>query len=397
MMKCLIVFIFTVATCHAEIEFSGRVRNFSLELLHYTQLETEGHVVISPFGIWSLMTGVALGATGKSKAQLERAFLLPGNQISIINGYQNLTKTVLDPRTQGVQLASKNFVFKDKGFHMLADFKKTLTSDFGAKIVELDFKDSTTAARIANTAIEDSGATVSNVLRSDDFGTARMILTNVISFKGLWSSPFNVSDTNIEPFYDENKKQIGQVKMMYQRAMFPFSNIQSLNATVMQLPYGDDNKYSMLIILPYPKIKVTEVYKKFTIIPMNDILNRLENDTKEYGMEDVDLKIPRFKISTNVVLNKPLNNMGVFDIFSPKLASFEKITKEEIFISAIVHKADIEVTESGTVASAATSAYIIDRISTPVFEANRPFIYFVMEKESSTAIFSGIYSKPSVF
>ncbi|XP_026500065.2 serine protease inhibitor 2.1-like [Vanessa tameamea] len=396
-MYYLIFFIFTVATCHAAVEFSGRVRNFSLELLHYTQLETEGHVVISPFGIWSLMTGVALGATGNSRAQLSRTFLLPSNQNAIINGYQNLTRTVLETKTPGVQLTTKNFVFIDKGFHVFDAFKRTLTSDFAAKIIELDFKDSTTAARIANTAIEDSGATVSNVLRSDDFGTARMILTNVISFKGLWSSPFNVSETNVEPFYDENKKQIGQVKMMYQRATLPYSNIQALNATVMQLTYGGDNKYSMLVILPYPKIKVTEVYKKFTMITLKDILERLENDTKEYGLDEVDLKLPRFKISTNVVLNKPLNSMGVFDIFSPKLASFEKITKEEIFISAIVHKADIEVTESGTVASAASSAYIVDRISTPAFEANRPFIYFVMEKETTTVIFSGIYSKPSVF
>nr|XP_026500064.1 serine protease inhibitor 77Ba-like [Vanessa tameamea] len=396
-MKCLIFFIFTVATCRADVEFSGRVRNFSLELLHYTQLETDGHVVISPFGIWSLMTGVALGATGNSRAQLERAFLLPGNQISIINGYQNLTKTVLDPRTPGVQLASKNFVFKDKGFHVFPAFKKTLTTDFGAKIVQLDFKDSTSAARIANTAIEDSGATVSNVLRSEDFGTARMILTNVISFKGLWSSPFNVSDTNIESFYDEYKNEIGKVKMMYQRAMLPYSNIQELSALVMELPYGNDNKYSMLIILPYPKINVTEVYKKFSTVTLKDIFERLDSDVKEYGLEDVDVKLPRFKISTNVVLNKPLNSMGVFDIFSSKLASFEKITSEEIFISAIVHKADIEVTESGTVASADTSAYFADRISTPAFEANRPFIYFVMEKMTTTIIFSGIYSKPSVF
>ncbi|CAH2098418.1 unnamed protein product [Euphydryas editha] len=396
-MKCLIIFIFTVATCYAGVEFSGRARNFSIELLHYTQLETHGHVVISPFGIWSLMTGVALGATGKSRSQLQRAFLLPKEQISIINGYKNLTKTVLDPTTLGVTLASRNFLFLDNGFNIFETFRKMLTTDFEAKLIELDFKDSDSAARVANTAIKDSGATVSNVLRSDDFGNSRMILTNVISFKGLWLSPFNVSDTNIEPFYDENKKKIGEVKMMYQRAMLPYSNIQEMAATVLELPYGDGKKYSMLVILPYPKVSVSEVYKKFSTITLKDIFERLESDTLEYGLEDVDVKLPRFKISTNVVLNKPLNSMGVFDIFNSKLASFERITSEEIFISAIVHKADIEVTESGTVASADTSAYFADRISTPNFEANRPFIYFVMEKSTTTVIFSGIYSKPSVF
>lgn len=396
-MKCIIFFILTIASCYAEVEFSGRPRNFSLELLHHTLLETDGHVVISPFGIWTLMTGVAIGATGRSRSQLVRAALLPKDQNTILDGYRNMTKTVLDPKTQGVQLTSKNFVFTDKGFAIYPAFKRTLTSNFQSNLIELDFTNPKSAARIANTVIESTGATVSNVLRSDDFEKSRMIVTNVISFKGLWSSPFNKSDTTVEKFYDENKKEIGQVNMMYQRAMLPYSNLQALSATVVELPYGNDNKYSMLIILPYPKISVSKVYQKLSVITIKDIFAKLVSDAEEYGIEDVDLKVPRFKISTNVVLNKPLNNMGVTDIFSPQLAKFENVSKHEFYISAIVHKADIEVTESGTVASAATSAYFSDRISTPTFEANRPFIYFVIEKTTTTIIFSGVYSKPSIF
>lgn len=394
-MKIAILLLFFV-TCYAEIDFSGRARNFSIELLYHTQLETDGHVVISPFGIWTLMTGVTLGASGNSRKQLSRALLLPSNDNSVINGYTNLTKTVLDPRTEGVKLKSKNFVFLDKGFNINSDFKKLLTNDFDSKVMSLDFKDPT-AASVANALIENSGATVSNVLRSDDFAVSRMILTNVISFKGFWALPFNASDTKVEPFYNENKIEIGSVKMMYQRAPFPFSNVQSLQAHVLELPYGNDNKYSMLIILPYPRVKVNDVYRRLSKVSLSDIFKRLEKDIEDFGLEEVDVKLPRFKISTNVVLNSPLIKMGVHDIFSSRDAKFEKITREEIFISAIVHKADIEVTEAGTVASAETSAYFADRITTPQFNANRPFIYFVLEKSTTTVIFSGIYSKPSVF
>lgn len=394
-MKIGILLLFFVK-CYADIDFSGRARNFSIELLYYTQLETDGHVVISPFGIWTLLAGVTLGASGNSRKQLSRTLLLPSNDNSIINGYVNLTKTVLDPRTEGVTLKSKNFVFLDKGFNILSDFKRLITNDFDSQVMTLDFKDPT-AASVANALIENSGATVSNVLRSDDFSVSRMILTNVISFKGLWSLPFNRTDTQVEPFYDENKKQIGTVKMMYQRNQFPFSNMQSLQAHALELPYGNDNKYSMLILLPYPRSTVNEVYMKLSKVTLTDIFKRLEDDIENFGLEDVDVKLPRFKISTNIVLNTPLIKMGVRDIFSSSAAKFGKITKEDIFISAIVHKADIEVTESGTVASAETSAYFADRITTPRFDANRPFIYFVIEKSTTTVIFSGIYSKPSVF
>ncbi|XP_041972579.1 serine protease inhibitor 77Ba-like [Aricia agestis] len=396
-MKSLFFLIFVIASCSCAVEFSSRARNFSIELLHYTQKEKEGHVVISPFGIWSLMTGIALGAGGNSRSQLSRAFFLPSNQFTIINGYQNLTRTVLDPTTKGVTLTSKNFMFVDRSFTINPNFEKIMLSDFSAMIRNLNFKEPDTAAKIANNLIQGSGASVSNVLRSDDFEQSRMILTNVITFKGLWGSPFNVSETNVESFYDENKRKMGEVNMMYQRAQLPFSNIQALSSLILELPYGQDRKYCMLILLPYPKVKVEQVYANLQKVSFGEIFDKLQKDINDFGLEDVDVKLPRFKISTNIVLNKPLNSMGVYDIFDPNLANFKDITNEDIFVSAIVHKADIEVTESGTVASAVTSAYFADRISTPNFEANRPFIYFVMEKPTRTVIFGGIYSTPSVF
>ncbi|XP_048007182.1 serine protease inhibitor 2.1-like [Leguminivora glycinivorella] len=391
-----IVFLLFVATSYAE-EFSARSRNFSIELLHHTQKQTGGHVVISPFGIWTLMTGVALGATGNSFAELQRAFILPRSKKTVIAGYKELTKAVLNPSTNGVSLTSKNFVFIDDDFTLNPDFRKTISTDFDATIKVLDFKNPDLAAGKANNFIQNSGGRVSNVLTSDDFAESRMILTNVISFKGLWSSPFNASETTVENFYNENNEVVGQVNMMYQRAEFPFSNIVELKAFVVELPYGNDGKYSMLLILPHPRVKLDGVYRRLENVTLTEITKKLQSDMDEYGATDVDIKLPRFKISTNVVMNKPLNDMGVYDIFEPDAASFKRVTNENIYVSAIVHKADIEVTETGTVASASTSANFADRISTPLIRANKPFLYFIIEKTTTTVIFGGIYSKPTVY
>lgn len=393
------ILLFTIiSTCTCDVDFSERPRNFSIELVHFTQLESDGHVVISPFGIWSLMTGVALGTTGESYRQLSRAFILPRNPSSLIQGYKDLTKSVLDPTTNGVTLTSKNYVFVADDFNMFQDFRNVIQDDFGAAVKVLDFKDPNTAARIANNYILNSGGgRVANVLKSDDFDGSRMILSNVISFKGLWSSPFNKSETSRRPFYDENRMQIGEVNMMYQKAPFPFSSISKLKAFVLELPYGNDNKYSMLVILPYNNVKVSDMYKNFATVPLKDILQKLEDDVEKFGTVDIEVQIPRFQISTNVVLNKPLNYMGVYDIFEPGRASFKRITDGDIFVSAIIHKADIEVTESGTVASAVTTAILADRISPPKFDANKPFVYFVIERTTATVIFGGIYSNPTVY
>nr|BAM18772.1 unknown unsecreted protein [Papilio xuthus] len=90
--------------------------------------------------------------------------------------------------------------------------------------------------------------------------------------------------------------------------------------------------------------------------------------------------------------------MGIKDIFDPGAANFKDITEtNNVFISAVVHNAVIEVTETGTVASAATYAYFADRARPSVFNANRPFIYMVLEKTTNTILFSGVYTKPSIF
>ncbi|KAL0860369.1 hypothetical protein ABMA27_009769 [Loxostege sticticalis] len=395
-MKLALLLLFQISACFCAIDFSDRPRNFSVELVHYTQLQKDGHVVISPFGIWTLLSAVALGATGNSYNELARAFILPKDTRTLVRGYKELTSAVLNPTTTGVTLTSTNFVFLDDNFKVFPDFERSIRTDFNATVTVLNFQDPN-SAQIANNQIERTGANVKNVLHSEDFAESKMILTNVISFRGLWSSPFNTSDTKEEVFFDEQKKEIGRVNMMYQKAAFAFSNIRPMQSFALEIPYGNDKKYSMLFILPYPNVKVADAYKNLAKISIKDIFKQLEQDVEEFGDEEIDVKIPRFKISTNLVMNKPLNDMGVYDIFQPNLARFDRVSNEEIFVSAIVHKADIEVTESGTVASATTEAYFADRISSPSFHANKPFIYFLMEKTTMTMIFGGIYSKPSVF
>ncbi|CAG9792458.1 unnamed protein product [Diatraea saccharalis] len=395
-MRTVVFSLYIIASCHCAIQFSDRPRNFSIELVHYTQLETDGHVVISPFGIWTLMTGIALGATGNSFDQLARAFILPKDSREIIRGYKELTSIVLNTKTKGVALSTKNFVFLDNNFKVFPEFRRTLESDFGAAVEILDFK-SPNAADIANSKIERTGATVRNVLHSDDFAQSRMILANAISFKGLWASPFNKSETKVEIFYDENKNPIGRVNMMYQNSAVSMSNIKLMQSYALEMPYGNDGKYSMLFLLPLNGVKIADVYRRLAHVNMWDIFEQLKKDSEYFEGQETEVRIPRFKIRTNVLMNKPLIHMGVFDIFEADRARFDRIANEDIFISAIAHTADIEVTESGTVASATSTASFVDKISSHGFVANRPFIYFLMEKSTMTMIFGGIYSKPTIF
>jgi serine protease inhibitor len=56
-----------------------------------------------------------------------------------------------------------------------------------------------------------------------------MILLSGIYFQGAWQSPFNVSDTLTEDFYDELDNKIARVPMMHQKGKFPLKNWEYAN------------------------------------------------------------------------------------------------------------------------------------------------------------------------
>ncbi|XP_013168817.1 PREDICTED: serine protease inhibitor 2.1-like [Papilio xuthus] len=398
-MRIPLVIFNLISICYCKVEFSERARNFSIELLYHTAEETKWHTVISPFGVWTLLTSVSIGATDTSRKQLVEALILPKKQQVLIDGYKKLTNAVLKTGTPEVELKSRNFLFGDSNFLMKSEFTKSVQRNFGAIINRLNFK-SNTAADTANNVIKNSGLKVTNVFKPNDFDDSKMILTNVISFKAYWKTPFNVSDTKVSPFYDENGNKVGDVNMMYLEDTPPYSSFDEIQASILELPYGDEDesKYSFLVILPDPGTTVANVYSRLTDISLDDIFEKLASDIELYGMTSVVINVPRFKISSNFILNRPLFKMGIKDIFDPGAANFKDITEtNNVFISAVVHNAVIEVTETGTVASAATYAYFADRARPSVFNANRPFIYMVLEKTTNTILFSGVYTKPSIF
>lgn len=62
--------------------------------------------------------------------------------------------------------------------------------------------------------------------------------------------PFNKSYTDKRPFHGEDGKVIREVDMMYKIANFNYASMPELQGHVLELPYGKENRLSMLLILP---------------------------------------------------------------------------------------------------------------------------------------------------
>ncbi|CAK1547632.1 unnamed protein product [Leptosia nina] len=362
---CLIAFV------HAQ-DLSVKVNNFGLELLYFAHQDTRDNTVISPFGVWSQMVVLALGATKESRNQLDHALRLPKNNTKVVNAYHNLTTAVLHPI-----IHKRSFMFYDMRVNISKKYEM-ISEYFGSMPIQLDFKQSNSAALVANRLLIDSGVKVSNVLIPSDFDNTTVILTCVIKFRGSLRASFSSKNTKLAAFYDD-KNGVNAVFMMRQIGKFLYSNLESIRSQVLEMPYNA--KYSLVLILPHIGTTLNDVYHRFELISLDDILNSLVE------RKVVEVELPRFKISTNLILNEPLNLMGV-DIFEKEYASFDNIAPE-FCISKFVHKVVFEISESSEDDTRTATDYDAK------FTANRPFVYLVIEKTTQTIVLNGVYSRPS--
>lgn len=186
---------------------------------------------------------------------------------------------------------------------------------------------------------------------------------------------------------------------MYQRNAFPIAMIADLEATVLELPYGKEDRLCMLLLLPRKGIYLSTTLNKLSTFSIDSISAELHkyDNIEEVEELEVDVYLPRFTISSDFELSPILESMGITDLFHGDVANLTKISKQSTYVSRVIHKAIIEVNEIGTVAAAATGGTVSFKQTPVEFNANRPFGFLIIDRVTSTLLFSGQVRRPGKF
>lgn len=206
--------------------------------------------------------------------------------------------------------------------------------------------------------------------------------------------PFNRSSTRPENFHDEAGNAISTVNMMYQTGPFAYTYVVALNSHVLEMTYGVENRLSIMFILPKKGNTLRETMQSLQIAGIRHVSDELKKAKAEFEDDEVEVFLPRFTTRADFVLNGILQSMGLSDIFSPHTADFSRISAQA-YLSRIIHKAQIEVNEEGTEASAATVAGFANKNTPPRFYANRPFAYVIVERLTNLMLFCGQVKNPT--
>ena len=163
------------------------------------------------------------------------------------------------------------------------------------------------------------------------------------------------------------------------------------------LPY-DGGELEMVILLPREG--------HFAQFEDNLTAERLAELMAATNMVELELYLPKFKLDTSYGLNDVLKDMGMVSAFDITTANFGNIANiaanQVLYIQAVLHKAHLEVDESGTVATAVTAIVgglhttsIDIPIPPTVFRADRPFIPIIRDAETGTVLFMGRVLNPN--
>ncbi|XP_066145866.1 antichymotrypsin-2-like isoform X2 [Euwallacea fornicatus] len=344
-----------------NLQFTARLYN---EILKDKPNE---NFIFSPFSIEVIMALTAAGAKNDTLLEFASALNLP-KQETTEEALKNFF-ILLKQKSDDYQLSSANKLFVSNGLQILDSFKKQAVENYDADIENVNFVERFEAAQKINRWVE--GRT-NNKIRDivDPYNidaATKLLLVNALHFKGTWEHEF-LPFTEKETFYI-TKTNTKEVDMMSIQDTFRYYESPTLKAKFLELPYHGSN-ITMTIVLP-DEIEGLAALEK-------DIYSLLKPQNLEYQL--VAVSLPSFLVESEYDLKPILKRLGLKQVFS-RTADLSGISREPLMVSAVVQKAFINVTRSGTEAAAATAVHLVPESllypSELSFIANHPFIYAI--------------------
>jgi len=351
--------------------------NFAFELYRTTAKEKPagkpagkptGNVVVSPYCAELLLDFVRSGAAGETKAEIDKVLGRTGVQ----------WESAVPPLTTAAAL------WTQKDYSILPAFQETAKEKFGASAEQADFVNNSADAirRINGWCSEKTNGKITSLFDSLD-ATTRCVLAGAIHFAADWKVPFNKDLTMDADFTLLDGSKV-KTKIMSRSETTNYGETDE--TLIVELPYKDEG-YAMLLLLPKDSAQFADWEAKLTA----ETLKMLREGMKPV---QVDLRMPKFTVESDLGLNETLKQLGMATAFGQD-ADFSGISgQKDLYLSEVRQKTFVKVDETGTEAAAVTGAVIAVKmaIATKPFYANRPFLYLILK--DSEILFFGRFAQP---
>lgn len=375
----------------AKKDVSFGVRLFK-EILNENK---DKNVGFSPYGVSSALNILQYGTAGKTMEQLRKVLNYGYSERTVSAALRKLREEIcgslaFSADTKSVHVADGLFVQRD--LELTPGFLQRFYATFRRHVTQIDFTDPSEAKDILNQWVENkTNGMIQDFLGSNSIPPlTRLVLLSAVHFDGKWVLPFPEKDTHERPFYRPDGSQV-QVQMMENTAKYNYSELETPEGVyydVIELPYEGD-EISMLIAAPYEKgVSLSTITDILTPELITQWKNSMRRSTRLFVL-------PKFSLTSEANLKSPLQRLGVTDMFSAERADFRRLSSERpLHVSEAFQKVKIEVTESGTKASAATAAILLARMAPLEVIMDRPFLFIIRHNPTGSLLFIGQVMEP---
>ncbi|MCI0710583.1 MAG: serpin family protein [Chloroflexi bacterium] len=364
------------------------------------------NLIFSPYSISMALALVYAGAQGDTATQMAETlhFDMPRDDLNAaFFDLQNAFNAEIEipEYANPSELNIVNGLWGQLGYPFRPEYLDLLQTQYEAGFAPVDFANEPEAARdlINGWISENSNERITEMLPEGYVSPMmRVILANVIFFKGIWLMEFPKDRTEDGQFTLLDGNDV-TVPMMHQELItYPYLAGENYQAIELLFQDGtlENNSFEMAMLFVLPNEGAFE-----------DVEALLDATWFNSTMESLDytlmnLSMPKFSYESNLSLTPILSEMGMRDAFDPSLADFSGIVEnpdESFYIDSVLHTANIDVNEIGTEASAATVIGMGgggSQVEPIELTFNRSFIYAIYDRVSGSILFLGRVLNPAL-
>ena len=368
----------------SQYDLVKRNNNFALNL--FSEMKGVGSNVVSPMSVTYLMAMLANGAEASTREEIMDAIGAKDFDIDEMNAFYAYLIRRAKTADKQTTLNIANYIALNKEFKLKKKFASTIADSYQGAVESLDFTNPESTKRINGWCSEHTNNMIPTIIDQVEPSAVAYIL-NAIYFNGTWTDKFDKNNTKKEQF-NGYTRDIMYVDMMHRNAKYYYTSNDVYSAVT--LPYGS-GAYSMTVILPNEGKFITDLTKTLNA----DTIASLRRNMEECL---VDLKLPRFTTEMKLPMKGIVAKLGAPSMFDATRADFSSFANGNVYVSEMLQKAKIEVSEEGTKAAAVTMGMVKLTSMRPQeprrvdFHCDRPFVYMIQDNYTGAILFMGQFT-----
>jgi serpin B len=375
---------------------------------------TPGNLVLSP-AIIRLALGMAYaGAAGRTAAEMARVLCLPpGDEVhdemaAQLDAWGALPSSpdgalpspadgappspadgALPSSPDRAVLRVVNRLWANRGHRFTDAFLARLCDSYGAPLGTLDFLRAPATSRqaINRWVSEQTGHKLKELIPPSLITPdTRLVLTSTVDFQPRWARPFDRGRTRQDAFFVDAERSV-QAPFMSKIDSVLLARFRG--GQLLELPCGGAHLV-MDVILPEARDGLAQLEQQLCDGALATWIGAL-------GRQMAMVSMPRFRVASELALSGVLRLLGMAGAFTWPGAELSRMDgTHELYLSEVLHHAEVEVDEQGTEAGEAAMAVgSTPRTRAPAFHADRPFLFVVRDPRTSAIVLLGRVANPA--